>query len=385
MFEGPIEPPETERSARDSHAAMVEALLAGEGFAQVAAIAEEGAGAPVRILLPRPGSEGTSGSSAERYVARLVSGEESHPPEEVTELVPIVAHGEVQGAVLMFGEGRPGAREYLQVAAVAALTGVAVLNAREDATRAGERGLIADLLVGREPRPSEVVRRARLRGCELGDGLVALCVDPDETAPGMLIATIAAERPEALAELCDGRLFVLLPGRMEEARRLASLLGARARTALSSRYREAADARSALEEAAVLLAMAEAGGRSTTERPTWDSIRLLFRSFVADPEELIRFSRDAVGPVLDHDERHGSELEATFWAYQESNCNMNETAKASFTHRHTIANRLARIEELTGLDPSRSHDRELLSLALKAHLVATLAGALRPPSPPASP
>ncbi|MBK5221088.1 MAG: helix-turn-helix domain-containing protein [Thermoleophilia bacterium] len=38
-----------------------------------------------------------------------------------------------------------------------------------------------------------------------------------------------------------------------------------------------------------------------------------------------------------------------------------------------MSNRLNRIEELTGLDPNRSYDRELLSLALKAQLVVSLA------------
>ena len=33
---------------------------------------------------------------------------------------------------------------------------------------------------------------------------------------------------------------------------------------------------------------------------------------------------------------------------------MNLTAKATYTHRHTVSNRLNRIEELTGLDPSQS-------------------------------
>jgi purine catabolism regulator len=141
-----------------------------------------------------------------------------------------------------------------------------------------------------------------------------------------------------------------------------------AASAHSSRYRQAIDARAALEEAELLLKLVEAGGRSSSGRPTWDSLRLLFRAFVADPQELARFAEQTVGAVVRHDERHGSELEITFWAYQENNCNMNLTAKATFTHRHTISNRLTRIEELTGLDPVRNYDRELLSLAFKAHV-----------------
>ena len=120
---------------RAPHAAMLDALVAGEGLARVAEIAEEHVGEPVGIFVPRPGSEGSEGDSAERYVAELVAGGDPRRPVDVAEVVPITAQGELQGAVLMFGEDHPEAFEYLSAAAVAAVTGVAMLNAREDATR----------------------------------------------------------------------------------------------------------------------------------------------------------------------------------------------------------------------------------------------------------
>ena len=44
---------------------------------------------------------------------------------------------------------------------------------------------------------------------------------------------------------------------------------------------------------------------------------------------------------------------------------MNATARAIFAHRHTVAYRLDRIRELTGLDPSSSEDRERLGLGIE--------------------
>lgn len=38
----------------------------------------------------------------------------------------------------------------------------------------------------------------------------------------------------------------------------------------------------------------------------------------------------------------------------EQNCNMNDTAAAAYAHRHTIAHRLDRVRELTGLDCART-------------------------------
>ncbi|MBK5220081.1 MAG: hypothetical protein JJE35_09900 [Thermoleophilia bacterium] len=340
MLPKPVALDESERSPATAHAAMLDALVAGEGLERVAEIAEEHTGGPVRICVPRPGSDGSDGEPAERYVAELVSGGNPHLPAEVAEVVPITAQGELQGAVLMFGEDRPEAFEYLSAAAVAAVTGVAMLNAREDATRNASDHLLAQLVRGDAVRPGELVRRARLRGCDLTSGVTALCVDPGEVPAGRLIATIAAERPDALAEVCGRRIYVLLPGTLEDAKKLSARVGERATTALSSRYREAADAKLALEEAELLLALVEAGGRASADSPTWDSLRLLFRSFIADPDELTRFSERTVGTLVQHDDEHGSELQTTFWAYQESNCNMNLAAKTTYTHRHTISNRL---------------------------------------------
>ncbi len=45
---------------------------------------------------------------------------------------------------------------------------------------------------------------------------------------------------------------------------------------------------------------------------------------------------------------------------------MNATAHALHAHRHTVSYRLARLNELTGLDPHDSEDRERLGVALKA-------------------
>ena len=350
---------------------MVEALVAGDGFRRVAAIAEEAVGAPVEILLPRPGSEGLQGTAAERYVAALVAGEDPTMPAGLGAVVPIEAAGDLHGAVVMLEEGRPGAEEHLRAAASASLTGVAILNAREEANRTAD-GLLADLVRGHGIPPGEVLRRARSTGCDLALGFCAVCVDPGTAPTRGLLGRISAAYPEALVEICLGRIYVLLPGATDGARQLTGELGEEVVSAFSSHYREAGGARDAIEEAELLLAMVEAGGRRDTARATWDSIRLIYRSFVTDPLALADFAERSIGAVIRQDEAHGAELEATFWVFQESNGNMNVTARETYTHRHTVSNRLAKIAELTGLDPLRSHDRELLSMAFKANMVLTL-------------
>jgi DNA-binding PucR family transcriptional regulator len=95
--------------------------------------------------------------------------------------------------------------------------------------------------------------------------------------------------------------------------------------------------------------------------------RLLFRVLASHPEEVHTFYESTIAPMVRYDDQYRTELVRTLQAYLDANCNMNATASAIFAHRHTIAYRLDRIRELTGLDPMLSEDRERLGLSLKVH------------------
>ena len=74
------------------------------------------------------------------------------------------------------------------------------------------------------------------------------------------------------------------------------------------------------------------------------------------------FYEDTVAPLVRYDESYGSELVATLETFLEHNGATGAAAAALFVHRHTIAYRLERVKELTGLDPALSEDRERLGL-----------------------
>ncbi len=375
MAENSTQESRSERSPAAVHAAMIEALVAGEGLQRVAEIAGECAGGRVEILVPRPGSDGSGGSPAERFVAQLVAGGSPAQPPEVSEIAPIVSQGTLQGAVVFSGEGGEEARQYLRVAAVAALTGIAMLNARDETARSLGGSFLAELLTRADFRPGDIARRAALLGCDLGDGLVGICLDPAGAKPGLQGARIVAEFPGSLVEQVGRRLYALLPvgpGTTPEAvaRRLPSLSPS---VGISSHH-QAAEARGALEEAELLLDIA--GGSPAVADSVDRIFRLLLRLFATHPEEVRRFCDDTIGALVRHDEEFSAELLATLEVYREHNCNMNLTARATYTHRHTVSNRLTRIRELTGLDPQQSDDRALLGLALKARRVLQL----RPPA-----
>jgi hypothetical protein len=369
MSQSFVEPPETSRPD-SSLELMVQALLAREGFAQVAAIAGDLIGARVEVLVPRPGSEGVDGTATERFVAELVGGGLPPWPPGVSEVVPIVVDGRVQGAVVAVGELAEGAEAHLRSAGRAALTGIAILDARDETRRGAASGLIADLVAGRELDAGEIVDRGRRLGCDLRSGYVAVAIEADgDHGAGEIASTLAAVAPDGLIEGLDGVVHALVPAHTIDIGSLAAHLGQTVARAHSSVFDDPGEAGRALDEAGALLALARGSEPRNTDRPTWDSLRILHGAVVSEPARLSGFRDRTVGELIRLDEAEDGRLQLTFWTYQEANCNMNVAAERLDTHRHTVANRLRRIQLLTGLDPQRGYDRELLGLALRVHLI----------------
>ena len=107
--------------------------------------------------------------------------------------MPIVSGGQELGAVLLLGKGRPDAGEYLHVAAVAALTEVAVAEARDETEQSLRGSFLEELLTRDDLEPGGRGPPRRRLGCDLSEGAVGLCADPGERAPGRLLAAITGE------------------------------------------------------------------------------------------------------------------------------------------------------------------------------------------------
>jgi hypothetical protein len=362
----PMTNPESLPTPRAAHLEMVGAVLAGDGLERVAEIASHHASAPVAVIVPRLGSPGEAWAPHERYVAKLLAGGKPERPADVVAEVPIVSGGHELGAVLMLGPGKPEAGEYLHMAAIAALTEVAVGEARDETEQNLRGSFLEELLTRDDLDPADIVRRAARLGCDLSEGAVGMCADPGERSPGRLLAAISGEGPGALAQTVNGRVYALLPGRVEHARQLANRLGRQALVGLSSHYGDPADVRRALEEAELVLGVRAAGGGPPGEEIGGGTYRLLFRVLASHPEEVRSFYEDTIAPLVRYDEQYSTDLVGTLDAYLGQNCNMNATAQAIHAHRHTVSYRLDRVKELSGLDPFTSEDRERLGLGLKA-------------------
>lgn len=84
---------------------------------------------------------------------------------------------------------------------------------------------------------------------------------------------------------------------------------------------------------------------------------------------LKQFYEDALGPLVEHDNRKQSDLIRTLTGFFEANGNLAKAAQDLDVHRNTLVYRLDRISELTNLDLDDSDNRLILHLALKTQRV----------------
>ena len=375
-------PPLVER-LRSVHLKMVDSVLAGEGLGRVAELAAEATGSPVAIVIPRLGPVALSpGATADlgllrRYVGDIARGRPASVPPEIGGEVPIASGDETIGRVLLLGEADGEALEFLHLAAVACLTEVAVEEAREEVEQNLRGSFLEELRSRPDMDPVEIVRRAGRLGCDLSHGAVVLCAELTTDRPRHVVATIAGEYPGALAQHMDDRVYAVLPADTPEstqaaARDLAARLQRHGIVGVSSFYGDPSELSRAIQEAELVLDVlrrSDGEGGPIPEDIGRGTYRLLFRVLASHPEEVRSFYEDTVAPAVRYDDQYATDLVGTLEAYLDRNCNMNATAAAIYAHRHTVAYRLDRVKELTGLDPMQSEDRERLGLGLKAYRI----------------
>ena len=145
----------------------------------------------------------------------------------------------------------------------------------------------------------------------------------------------------------------------------ARLDGMTISAALGHTYPRVIEAPRALREAeqALNIALRLFGPNRTTAFDDLGIYRLLFH--LHGTPELTAFYDETVGKIVQHDDRHNSDLIPTLKAFYASHGNLSRTAEILFLHRNTVSYRLQRIEELSGLHLDDEEDRFRLQLALK--------------------
>jgi sugar diacid utilization regulator len=373
---------------------MLDAVLRDDGLSRVGELAAKAAGGAIAIVVPAlgtsvaPAERGapTDASALRRWVAERIRGRPAAVPADLLAEVPIYFRDELAGVVaLLRGERppRPEASEVLHLAATTAITALAIEEARDEVEQRLRGSLIDELRSRHDLNGPEIVRRAARLGCDLSRGAVMLCAELGSARPRVVIDTITEEHPGALAQQLDGigreahpRVYAALPARggdcaaaatLASAKRLAMRLTRYGIVGLSSFHSDPAALGSAAQEAELVLDVLRHSDAPIEDEIGSGTYKLLFRVLASHPEEMRVFHDATIAPAVRYDDQYRTELVRTLQAYLDANCNMNATAGAIFAHRHTVAYRLDRIRELTGLDPAVSEDRERLGLSLKVH------------------
>ena len=111
-----------------------------------------------------------------------------------------------------------------------------------------------------------------------------------------------------------------------------------------------------------------AAERTSAERPVADEADVRLDNLVL-PDTAARraaIAETLLGPLRDHDTEHGTELLPTLRAFYAHERSPGAAARALGVHRHTLGNRLAAVERVTGLNPSATAAIARLWLALEA-------------------
>src|SRR6185369_10812205 len=112
---------------------------------------------------------------------------------------------------------------------------------------------------------------------------------------GDIAAVVATIHPDAVVEVVGGVVHALVPGAAVDTALLEERLGGAVLRAHSSSYRDAGDAFRALDEARALLALVHGAEIPNTDRPTWETLRVLHGAYYTDPVRMRDFSERTVG------------------------------------------------------------------------------------------
>lgn len=221
--------------------------------------------------------------------------------------------------------------------------------------------LLAELLGGADPRASALSHRARLLGHDLARSHCALVGQINITGQTSAdqARRRATEEANRLASTINPRPLVaqhrdvivaLWPDAAEALRRaLCTTVGVTSATVAVS---EPTDRRfaEACRTARGALTVAERderiGGVVTLDGLGVAGLLLQ----LDDPAPLRGYAGRTLGPLVRHDEQHGTSLVATLRAHLAHRLDRQATAQALILHPNTISQRLRRIETLTGLD-----------------------------------
>ena len=345
--------------APDVAAAVADVLHGAIGLFDADSVELARAGAPV----PAPPAEAVA---AARATGRSVACDGMW-------VCAVQAGPEPLGSIVLAGRPRlldADRRLFERAAVVTAL----LLMLRRSVAKAEDevRGeLLTDLLTAPGRNPGALLARASRLGVDLNEPHVVL-VAHAETVPRSRLAMAAARHAPFAGSHADE---VVLLARSDDPAALAARLATELRSVVDSPVtvgaagpargpQAIADAHGeAVRCVRALLALGRVGDGSSVDGLGFLGVLL------GDRADLDGFVRRTLGPVLDYDNRRGTELVCTLDAYFVAGGQLNKAKEALHVHVNTVVQRLERVASLLGEDwqaPSRALE---IQLALRLRLL----------------
>ncbi|WP_111766595.1 helix-turn-helix domain-containing protein [Nakamurella deserti] len=313
-----------------------------------------------------PGDADRAGGDADR------AGGDADAPHTAWDVRPVELDGETVARLWWPREPPLSAldRRAVDHAAVVVSLELARLRTGQEAEYRLRGELLADLLAG--VPVDEVRERATRLGHDLDRPHVAVVGRVTGTAGSgtalqralrAVSALAATEKPRPLVAVHRGDLVVLWPAPDDERpgapdggpaaairRTMAAAAPGATTTVAVAGSPTPRDHTRAYRTARGSLDLAVRAGRTGTVL-TLDDLGvtgLLLQ--LDDPAQLLAFADRTLGPVRRHDAERGTQLLRTLRTHLDSGLHRAETARRAHVHVNTVAQRLHRIETLTGLD-----------------------------------
>ncbi|HKG34993.1 MAG TPA: PucR family transcriptional regulator ligand-binding domain-containing protein [Solirubrobacterales bacterium] len=251
---------------------------------------------------------------------------------------------------------------------------------RRRVARETERRLAGDVLAGAlsgRLEPAELRRRLEPFGIGAETAVLIFGLDDPHAAEASLESHLAAAGcPAVVAPHSAGgreRLCAVVDAgdrepvdtAVEARRALAADRGAV--RAAASRPGPPEDLRRAFHEARCALEATAIANGDAPEVASWRDLgAFTLLLSVQDDDALRLYCESVLGPIENGDAEYGGELLRSLEAFIEHNGQWERAAREVFCHRHTLRYRMRKVEELTGRDLGRAHDRIEFWLALRA-------------------
>ncbi|HEX6967864.1 MAG TPA: helix-turn-helix domain-containing protein [Micromonosporaceae bacterium] len=374
---------------------LIELVLNGGDLTELAEAAGRQLGGALRIIAP----DGTVLASAAAMpdheagpvICAHMEAQAARQTVQVGEhllVAPVIANNESLGFVLLRSHNPIADRQRRLLRLVAQTTAVLLRLHAQSTLEQGQlrEELLTDLLT-RPLRPSQqLAQRARRIGVDLNKSYVVVLARPEDGAQ-VRVCTWArsyAHRLGGLMTMRDGCVVLLLPGTdagqaaQAVADELSPLLEHRVTVGAAGPVNEPASVLRGYEEAKRCLgAMTALGatGRAASVRELGFSGMLL-----SDDRNVEGFIESVIGPLLQHDREHFTDLTRTAETYFETGGSPMHAARRLHVHPNTVARRLKQISDLLGpewREPQRALE---IQLALRLLRIAHILRERRPPT-----